>query len=314
MSYHPRIETKEHASFTTSRCRNSELWFANNTPLEARILAYLAKYTTMYEVLLYGFAIEGNHIQMEADFPKENRADFKRVFNSMVARLVPTFCENYPGGRLFERRYSCEIIPHHTDDIEDRFFYLALQAVQDGLVQKISDYPGYNFFHDAVHDIQREHKVVDWTAYNRAKRGNPNIPIKNFETTYKLKYHRIPGYEDLSRKEYAKMLSKKLEERRSEIVKKRLEEGKGFLGTELLKQVVPGSRPQRTKRSDRNSFRPRVLSICPLRRQESLKFYFDCYVNFKHASKKLRDGILDTIFPHGMYKPPFKPPPIALAI
>ena len=110
------------------------------------------------------------------------------------------------------------------------------------------------------------------------------------------------------------MLSKKLEDRRSKIVKKRLEEGKGFLGPELLKQVVPGSRPQSTKKSDRNSFKPRVLSICPLRRQEALKFYFDCYVTFKDATKKLREGILDAIFPHGMYKPPFKPPPITLAI
>jgi hypothetical protein len=312
MSYHPRIESKDHTSFTTSRCRNSELWFVNNKQLEARILAYLAKYTTIYEVILYGFAIEGNHIQMAADFPKENRADFKRVFNSVVARLVPTYCKDYSGGRLFERRYSCEIMPQHTDDIEDRVFYLALQAVQDGLVQKISDYPGYNFFHDAIHNIEREHKVVDWTAYNRAKRGNPNISIKYFETTYKLKYHRIPGYEDLSQKDYSKALSKKLEKRRTETVKKRLEEGKGFLGTELLKQVKPGARPQSTKKSDRNSFRPRVLSICPLRRAEAKKFYFDCYTNFKDASKKLREGILNIIFPHGMYKPPFRPPPIAI--
>ncbi len=93
MSYHPRIKSKDYTSFTTSRCRNSELWFANNQKLEARILAYLAKYVTIYEVILYGFAIEGNHLQTAADFPKGNRAEFKRVFNSVIAKLVPRYCK-----------------------------------------------------------------------------------------------------------------------------------------------------------------------------------------------------------------------------
>ena len=88
MSYHPRIESKDHTSFTTSRCRNSELWFVNNKNLESRILAYLAKYTTIYEVVLYGFAIEGNHLQMEADFPKENRAEFNIQSYVFSKRLV----------------------------------------------------------------------------------------------------------------------------------------------------------------------------------------------------------------------------------
>jgi hypothetical protein len=68
MSYHPRIESKDYTSFTTSRCRNSELWFVNNRQLESRILAYLAKYARIYEVIVYGSAIGGNHIQITADF------------------------------------------------------------------------------------------------------------------------------------------------------------------------------------------------------------------------------------------------------
>lgn len=308
MSYHSRIETKDYASFMTTRSRNSELWFVNNKQLESRILAYLAKYASVYEVILYGFSIEGNHIHIVADFPKENRADFKRDLNSMIAKLVQRYCPTYPGGRFWERRYSCEIVPQHKDDIGDKFLYLALQVVQDGLVERISDYPGYNCFHDAVHGIGREHKVLDLTAYNRARRSNPNVPIAEFETTYTLSYQRIPGYEGLSQKEYVRELSAKLEERRVETVKRHLSEGKGFLGREGVRLIRPGTRPKRTKKSDRNTHRPRVLSVCPERRREGLEFYFDCYYKFKDASKKLRSGILDVIFPPGMYKPPHRPP------
>ena len=106
------------------------------------------------------------------------------------------------------------------------------------------------------------------------------------------------------------MLSKKLEKKRQEIVAERLAEGKGFLGPEKLKQVVPGSRPKNTKTSERYSFRPRVLSVCKYRRAEAKEFYFDCYYKFQIASDRYRKGFLDTEFPEGMYKPSCRPPPL----
>ena len=89
MPYHPRIECEEVSSFQTTRTRNSELWFVNNPALEEAILGYAARYTTRYEAKIYALAIEGNHIQKVALFPKANRANFMRAFNSAVARAVP---------------------------------------------------------------------------------------------------------------------------------------------------------------------------------------------------------------------------------
>ncbi len=69
----------------TTRTQASRLWFPNNKPLERSVLSYAAKYTTRYEVKLYALAVEGNHIHGVMDFPKLNRADFMRDFNSSVA-------------------------------------------------------------------------------------------------------------------------------------------------------------------------------------------------------------------------------------
>jgi hypothetical protein len=121
MSYHPRIECKDVASFQTTRSRNSELWFVNNKELEEAILGYAARYATRYEIKLYALAIEGNHIQKAAGFPKANRAFFMRDFNSAVARAVPRYQRDYPGGPLWARRYSAEYMADDLD-IEDRFF------------------------------------------------------------------------------------------------------------------------------------------------------------------------------------------------
>ena len=105
------------------------------------------------------------------------------------------------------------------------------------------------------------------------------------------------------------MLHKKLEERRQAIIKKRRAEGKGFAGVDLIKQTKLGAIPKSTKKSERFSHRPRVLSICPLRRKEWLDFYFDCYGKYKIASAKFREGLFNTIFPPGMYLPWCKPIP-----
>ena len=309
MGYHPRIESNELSFFSTIRCRNSRLWFINNPKLEERILAYTAKYLEVHSVELYAFAIEGNHTQDLAYYPLLNRSNFMRDRNSCIGKLVPNYCKEHEGGGLWGRRYSTEIVPSYKDDIEERFFYTVLQPVQDGLVERISDYKGYNCFHDAAWGITKKFKVVNWTQFNAAKRSNPKVSIKDFTTIYKLKYKRIPGYEHLSQRQYALMLGKKLEERRQIIVRQRLAEGKGFAGPEVLKHIKPGSKPMSTKTSERYSFRPRVLSICPLRRKEWLDFYFDCYYKYKEASARFRQGLFDTIFPAGMYRPWCDPTP-----
>ena len=311
MSYHARIETSEYASFLTTRSRNSELWLINNTPLEEAILGYAALCKGRYGVALYGLAIEGNHIQGPATFVKENRASFMRDFNSSVARAIPRYTPEYPGGSFWARRYSAEFLPA-GEDIEEYFFYTALQPIQDGLVEKLSEYPGYHFFHDAIWGIERTYKVVKWKEYRAAQRRKKFVPIKDFIIEVKLRYDRVPGYEELTQKEYALMMAKKLEERRVEIVNRRKAQGLGFLGAERMKQIPRGARALNSKRSTIETHRPRVLSVSNERRAAVRAWYFEKYFAYKEASKRYRAGDYTVEFPAGMYKPmiPHRGPPV----
>lgn len=302
MSYHPRIECKKRWSFLTTRCRNSELWFVNNPKLESAILGYCAKYANNYQVKVYALAIEGNHIQSCIKFPSGNRGDFMRDFNSTVARSIIRHVPEFPGGRPFGRRYSVEFMPEE-EDLEDRFFYTVLQPVQDGLVEKLSDYPWYNCFHDAVWGVERKYRVIKWAQYNAAKRSNPNASVRDYTETISFKYERLPGYENLSQPDYAKLMLQKLEERRIRIVNKHYAEGKTFLGREGLLRVMRGARPTNTKTSTINSHRPRILCICPKRRARARAWYFSIYFWYKDSSKLYRKGDTQVVFPPGTYKP-----------
>ena len=278
------------------------------------MLGYLAKYSARYGVKLYAYAIEGSHTQFPALFPNMNRGDFMRDHNSSVARAIPRYNPHYPGGRPTERRYSNEFMPAR-EDLEEYFFYTVLQCVKDGLVQKISEYPFYNCFHDAVYGIERKYVVVNHTAYTAAKRRNPNVSIRNFEEEYSLRYERLPGYEHLSQKDYAKLMHQKLEERRQKIVQERLAKGLGFLGREALLEIIPGTPARNPKTSTSTTHRPRILCIDQVRREEFKGWYFDIYFRYKAASKHFRAGELSTVFPEGTYRPslryfpPRHPPP-----
>ena len=309
MGYHPRIEVSDIASMTTSRTRNSELWFVNNKQLETTILSRVAKYSTRYEVTLYAFGIEGNHVHGLALYPQCNRSSFKRDLNSAIAKGVMKHVPTYSGGSLWSRRYSAELVPA-PEDIEKQFFYIALQPVQDGLVDKLSDYPGYNFFHDAVCGIRRKFKVVRWTEYNSKARWNPELSIEDFTDEFELVYARLPGYEHLSQDEYKKLMYKKLEEHRMQVLTER---DKPCAGRSALLATRPGARPKRTKTSTRTSHRPRVLSVCAVRREHYKAWYFDIFFRHKDASEEYRSGNLHVEFPPGTYKPPIFTCPAAYA-
>ena len=302
MGNHPRIESRTEASFITTRSRNSELWFINNPELEHASLGYVAKFAQRYGVVLYAFAIEGSHNHTPALFPNANRADFMRDLNSCIARAVARYTPEYPGGSFWGRRYSSEILPS-PEDIKEQFFYTVLQPVQDGLAPTISQSPGYNCFHDAVWGIKRKFTVINWAKYNAAKRKNPKVRIKDYTEIVTLEYARLPGYEHLSQKEYAKLMHQELEKRRVRIVEERIKSGKGFANPESLKLTPRGYRPKHTKTSDINSHRPRVLSRCPELREQTLTIYFSIIAEHKEASRRYRAGEFDVEFPPGTYRP-----------
>ena len=302
MSLHCRIERGDTPNLLTSRTRNSELWFVNNPKLEDAILGYLAKYSERYDAKLYAFAIEGNHLHSDAQFPLENRADFMRDLNSQIARSVQRFVPEFPGGSVFDKRYSNEFLPA-PEDLEEYFFYVALQPIQDGQAEYLREFEGYHFFHDAVYGIERNFRVIDYQALNAARKKNPGALLLDFVTTHTLKYERLPGYEHLTQKEYARLMYRKLEERRQKVVAARRAAGLGFAGPEFRRAIRPGARPLRTKRSTRISFRPRILCVCPARRAEWKAWYFDVYFEYRRASERFRAGELLVEFPRGTYRP-----------
>ena len=107
----------------------------------------------------------------------------------------------------------------------------------------------------------------------------------------------------MPQRDYARLMTEKLEARRVELVRKRLAKGDGFVGAEKLKKTPPGTLPKSTKTSTVTSHRPRILCICPKRRAEAKAWYFRIYFDYKEASHQYREGQDGVVFPSGTYRP-----------
>lgn len=307
----PRVETPEITDLITARTVNSALWFINNAKLQERMLAYLAKYSAKHGVILYAFVIQGNHYHLIARFPRGNRAAFEQDFNAIIPALVRKYVSSYPGGPFWGAPYVEQALSL-AQDIKRRFFYCALQAPASGLAERISDYHSYNSFSDAASGITRWFKVVRWSEYNEKRRYNDKVTIAEFTDRFALTFQRIPGFEDMSKRDYCRMLHNELETRRVEIVNARKAEGKGYPSPEKLQQMEPGSLPRSTKKSTRNSYRPRVISESREAREQFLEFYFGVVRAYREASRRYRNGELNVEFPPGTYKPHLRVPAVAV--
>ena len=145
MGYTLRIEDKKRVGLITTRTQNSRLWFVQNKKLENRILTALAKYQELREVILYAFVLMGNHYHDLAKFMKMNRAAFCRDLNAEIARQTQRCAKGAEPGRIWAKRYAEQELPRN-EDIEEYFFYCALQPITSNLKADPKKYQQYNSF------------------------------------------------------------------------------------------------------------------------------------------------------------------------
>ena len=296
------IEYTDNVVFITMRTIGSRLWFVNNPELHQKILAYLAKYQEEYGFKLYGFIIMGNHYHMLAHFPKPNRSAFLRAFDSIIARILSKYVPAFQDGSLWGRRPKVQVVPNN-EDVLHTFKYTVLNPVSSGLCQKLSEFNSYNCLNDALSGVSQKYRLVDWADYDNRKRYNKDLRPKDCEKEYTLTFSRLPGYEKLSRQEYAQKIRGEVDKRRLEIVSERIAEKQGFGDKKSLRGIKAGAKPRHTKTSSRDSKRPLVLTLCAETREKFTEIYFATLEAYKQASKRYREGHFKVKFPPGTYRP-----------
>jgi len=292
------------SSFVTRRIRNSQLVFVNNQSLEDRVLGALGKYLQKFEAKIYAYTIFGSHDHPMIEFKPGSKSNFFRDFGARTAEAIKKYVAGFGTGAAFERRPSEQAITADKESHLDRLMYTVLQPIAAGRCKNLSDYPGFNSFKYILSGKPLITMFFNGSAFCKAKKKDKDADPKLFMETYPIFFVRLPGFEDLSQKEYRRMLLKEYDKRRSEIIKKFDEEGHQWPSVESLRKTKSTSVAKNPKRSKRNSKRPLVLSLCMQAKQSFLEWYFDKLEKYKKASRAYLLGDSTALFPEGTCKPP----------
>jgi hypothetical protein len=305
MSQPLRIDYPEgHSSFVTRRFRNSQLLYCNNQDLEARVLGSLGKYLTKYDAKIFAFTIFGSHDHPMLQFKPKTKSAFFRDFGARTAEAIKKYVPSFGTGAVFERRPSEQAITEDQESHLDRLMYTILQPIQAGLCRNLSDYPGFNSYHYIITGKPLEVEFFNGAEYNKARRRNKNADPADFIEHYKIVFEKIPGCENMTQKQYSKLIQEEYNKRRETIIKDFDDNGHIWPSPESLKRTKSTDCAKSPKRSTRESKRPLVLSLCMERRVAFLNYYFSILVAFKKASVEYLLGNRNAQFPEGTCIPP----------
>lgn len=266
----------------TIRTVESRLWIPANGRTRRIIGGIIARYQEAFDIIIYAYAILGNHYHMLIQAPKQNTDEFCENVNREIARRI-----NWIHGRkgpLWSRRYTDQAVAS-DDDLLEAFLYVVTNSSHHGLIKNPKDWPGLNCYQ---HVIDQKDREFFFTHYSK--------PVKR-RSRHFIKLSPLPGLKDMSRKQRAKRLYKLLQERRNYIVEQK--QGQ-FLTPEILARQIAGSKPKSSKYSRRAPFYTKNKKLVKELRTE----WAEARVRYTQSSYRYRLGDDNVIFPDFTYKPP----------
>lgn len=291
-------------SFVTRRIRNSQLVYANNKPLQDRVLGAMGKYIDKYQPKIYAFTFFGSHDHSLMCFEPKTKSKFFRDLGARTAEAVKRFVPEFGTGTVFERRTSEQAITSDTESHLDRLMYTILQPIAAGLCKDLDDYPGFNSYNYILSGEPLDVGFFNADKYNRARRKNKDVDPELYVEKFQIKFIRVPGCEKMTQQEYASFIQDEFEKRRKLIIEEFDAAGHVWPDVSKLKLTKSTDKAKNPKRSTRHSPRPLVLSVCMERRQEFLNYYFSTLEKFKLASAEFLAGNRNVEFPTGTCIPP----------
>ncbi|MCB0486187.1 MAG: hypothetical protein KDC47_08325 [Flavobacteriaceae bacterium] len=292
------------SSFVTRRFRNSQLAYINNRSLESRVLGSLGKYLDKYKTRIYAFTLFGSHDHSMYEFKEKTKSKFFRDFGARTAEAVKTHVPDFGTGAVFEKRPSEQAITEDKESHLDRLMYTILQPIRAGLCKNLSDYPGFNSFKYILSGKPLEVEFFNSSAYRRAKRRKKDVDPSLFVEKYSVRFEKIPGYEHLSQREYARVIQEEYERRRIAIIEEFEAKGHIWPSVQSLRRTRCTECARSPKRAKKGQRVPLVLSLCVERKKQFLEFYFSTLIEFKKASQAYLLGNRNAVFPSGTCIPP----------
>jgi len=295
----------------TCRTHQAELLLVPNPELNDLIGGIIALYARKYSITIYAVCILGNHYHLLVSGPEAILPIFAANINREIARRTNWLL--FRTGSLWARRYSDQVAIEQVDALEG-LIYVITNPVHHGLVTHPRHWPGVNSYWQVLGEKPRVYSFIYYTEYHRAKRRaecrGEIVRREDYEIKTPLEIQPLPIFSELSDKERIEQLGDLLEARTGEIVRRRRQDGKGFMGRrEVLRQARRGSFPTEVKTTPQ----PSCYSKNPERIKEHRAEERQKRAWYDIASERFRSGDYGVEFPPYCFKPPLHYVPAEVA-
>lgn len=265
------------------------------------VLGVLARALSRYpKVGLVGIVVLSNHLHLLLSV--ESQADLSKVmavFGNKSAREINKLYGR--SGSIWGHRYRSICVTRETSAQIARLDYLLSQAVKEGLVAKVEEWPGIHFGKTLLQGRSLlAGKWIDRTKKCRKEaRGKPVDP-KEYTTTLTAELVQLPCWAHLRWDEYLKRIRERVETIEAEAALDRESRGVEILGVEAVCQREPEAQPrQETERTPA----PRVHAASKKERAEWKEAFSIFLEAYRAASELLRGGDRSAMFPEGCFPP-----------
>ena len=249
----------------------------------------MARYQGIFNIVIYTFAVLGNHMHLLLHAPNGKLDEFMENVLREIARRVNRV--NRRRGNFWSRRYDDQVILS-DEDLLEAYLYVTTNAVKHGLVKDVAQWPGLNCYPQLTDERPVRYPFVHYSQEDESGKAI----ISHAE----LKLSPLPQHARLSRAKRVKTVRELVSQRQAELVAERKEKGAGFLGAQALKAQPSGRRPVTVSRSPR----PPCYTKDATFRKEYRANRSVFREQYCEASERFRSGDLQTMFPSYCFKPP----------
>ncbi len=282
----------------TGRTVQGRFLFKPGPAFNDRLLGILGRAQRRHNLTLIAISVLSNHFHILA-VPESARqlAAFMRDFKSKLAREVNRLTGW--SGPVFERRYEMSVVTDEERAQIERLSYVLAQSVKEGLVERVSEWPGVHSAAALIEGTPLTGHWFDRTREYAARNQKEEITRLQFATEEAVILSPLPCWAHLPPETYRARIAGLVEDIETEAALARSFQGEPVLGVEAILAKDPQHRPASIARSPA----PRVHAATKAAR----KAFYDAYAwfvaAFRQAAEKLRQGDRNASFPTGSFPP-----------
>jgi hypothetical protein len=263
--------------------------------LIAGVLARAARRSRV-QVVFFVFLSSHFHLYLIVESAQQ-LAEFMRHLNSNLALEMGNLYDwRY---RLWGSRYSAITISNEEEAQVRRLKYILAAGVKEGLVGKVTDWPGVHCGRQLLEGKKLEGKWINRTYLYRQRRSGMKIDPKDATTIETLSFSKLPCWGHLSPEEYQERVADLIGQAEHEGAIMRQAEGRKVVGRKAILRKSAHFAPAKQKKSRRPLFFAASKETYK-RLIESFRDFLSAYLE---ASARLRSGHRDTVFPENCFPP-----------